>query len=60
VDDNQLDIEGNVPVSGLPSWVWVDSGKYGFFRRENEEEEALRVLAEADMLLKVKVEEVPA
>jgi hypothetical protein len=45
------------------AWVWVPREshgyKYGYWRRENEEEEALRILEEAKMLPEYKLEELP-
>lgn len=46
------------------TWIWVPKethgGRYGYYRRENEAEEALRILAEAGMLPEHELEELPA
>jgi hypothetical protein len=51
-EDNSMD-DMNI------TWVQVQYGRITYYRRETDEEKALRVLAEADMLPVVTLDEVP-
>jgi hypothetical protein len=55
-EDNTMPTE-TIPMTWVPGSSY--GGRWGYWRRETQEEEALRILAEADMLPEYKEEELP-